>query len=131
MQIEIDNSLNFASFHMYSPTKPFNLLNFDLLNKYNLDDENSDSESPKSSLIKKKSSPKINILFPHEGGLKNEQIGVDEEKKDGRMEISLDASPLLESQGGMLITPKMETSGNLKVFLCFFIDFYLFFIDFY
>lgn len=54
------------SFQLNSPTKPINLLNLDIINRYNLDyDEFSDSESPLSSqihFIKKQSSPKINIF---------------------------------------------------------------------
>lgn len=93
MNFEIDNSINLASFHMNSPTKPFNLLNIDIINRYNLDDEFSDSESVKSSLpqitlIKKQTSPKIKIVIsteedvPHLDNINMEKINENDEENN-------------------------------------------------
>ena len=130
MHIEFDNSsLNYASFNMNSPTKPFNLLNFDLFNRYNLDEEFSDSESPKSGIpqmnhIKKKSSPKIKIMIPDKTASQdNIAMQIRTKFEDSQKEIatkddhfmirSLDESPIQQK----FLSPKNDGILNLKVIL--------------
>ena len=112
---------------MNSPTKPFNLLNFDLINKYNLDDEFSDSESPKSSIpqinLLKKSSPKINI-YPTKRN-ENDTFSENNDQKEGKdEEENMMAMSLNEKKSSIfvknpisLIQPKNMDTIKVFVFL--------------
>ncbi len=114
---------------MNSPTKPFNLLNFELFNRYNLDEEFSDSESPKSgipqfnNINKKSSSPKINVMIPDKTSsqdhiIPQKKINIEKNslkeiviKDDHFMVRSLDESPIKKK----FLSPKNDGILNLKV----------------
>ena len=135
MHIEIDNSLNFASLNMNSPTKPFNLINFDLLNRYNLD-EFSESESPQSkpqpqqvNSLKKKSSPKIKIMIPEKGSSNgNFFIQSNEENTGNDLDQDMQNPHLMTNSlefpstlKDMKLSAKVESVANIKVLYLFFI----------